>query len=330
VARVWKQLAELLDHHRQLVDDTERCETFYSAISQVVRPGDVVLDIGAGTGLLSLFACQAGAKKVHAVETGVIADVAEELFASNGCQDRVSLFRHPSTELVLPERVDVVVSESLWNFGIGEGITRAMADARRRLLKPRGRLIPEHLSLRLAPVENPELEERLSVWARPTFGVDLSRVAVLARNNVYHTELDRDSLLAAPETLSEITLGEEPEVIRGVCEFVVRRRGTVHGLGGWFDARLCGGLTITNQPPSPTPSWKHAFFPVSEPIDVRAGDLLRAELQCVGNESAWRWAVRHYPASNRTPARELLHSTLRGFPTALERAAQGERLSATV
>lgn len=317
---VWKQLSEVLDRHRELIDDTERCEAFYSAIVQVVRHGDVVLDIGAGTGLLSLFACQAGARKVYAVETGPIADVAEELFALNGCADRVELIRKPSTELELQQRVDVVVSESLWNFGIGEGITRTLADARERLLKPRGRLIPEQLSLRLAPVEHPQIEAQLSAWTRPAFGVDLSRVSTLARNNVYRTDLDRDSMLAAPETLCELILGERPEVIRGVCEFVVRRRGTVNGLGGWFDARLCGGLAVSNQPPNPAPSWKHAYFPLGEPIEVRAGDLLRAEVQCVGDESAWRWALRHFPASGGLPSKEFLHSTLRGFPTALERA----------
>jgi hypothetical protein len=317
---VWKLLSDVLDHHRGLIDDTERCEAFYSAIVQIVKPGDVVLDIGSGTGLLTLFACQAGARHVYAVEPGAIGDVAQELFIANGCADRVSLFRRHSSELELPERVDVAVSESIWNFGIGEGITRTLADARRRLLKPRGRLIPEQLSLRLAPVEDPEFDSRLSAWAQPVFGVDLSKVALLARNNVYRTVLDSDSLLAAPETLSELTLGEHPEVVSGVCEFVVRRRGTIHGLGGWFDARLCGGITLNNQPPSPAPSWKHAYFPLAEALAVRAGDLVRAEVQCVGDESAWRWAVRHFPASNRLPARELVHSTLRGFPTALERA----------
>ncbi len=317
---VWKLLADVLDYHRSLIADTARCEAFYSAIQAVVKPGDVVVDIGAGAGLLSLFACHAGASRVYAIEQGAIGDVAERLFEVNGYSDRIQLMRGRSTNIDLPERVDVAVSETLWNFGLGEGIMIALADARARFLKPNGRLIPENLALRLAPVEDPEFDSRFDVWTLETFGVDLSPVAQLARNNVYRTVLERDALLAAPETLCELTLGEAPDLVHGVAEFVVKRRGVVHGLGGWFDARLCGGLAINNQPPNPAPSWKHAFFPLERPIAVHSGDLLRAEIQCVGDESAWRWAVRHVPVRFESRPTESHHSTLRGFPTALARA----------
>lgn len=319
---MWKLLADVLDYHRSLLDDEARCEAFFEAISAVVRPGDTVLDIGTGTGLLALFACQAGARKVYAIEQGAIGDVAEKLFQANGVSDRIRLYRQRSAQVELPERVDVVVSETLWNFGLGEGIVASLADARRRFLKPGGALIPASIDLKLAPIEHPRFHEQLLSWKKPRFGVDLSSVAALACNNVYRSVIEPHMLLSEPETICDVRLGYDAAVISGSCEFIVRRSGVLHALGGWFDAELAHGFRLDNQPPNPAPSWQHAILPLERPIAVESGDLIRAELQCVGDESAWRWSVSHY-YSNARPGdyRVSQLSTLRGFPTAMQRLA---------
>ena len=317
---VWKLLADVLDYHRSLLDDESRCEAFFEAISAVVRPGDVVLDIGTGTGLLALFACQAGASRVYAVEHGAIADVAEQLFVENGYRDRVELLRGRSVDMEVPELVDVVVSETLWNFGLGEGIVRTLADAKKRFLKPGGALIPSSVDLRLAPIEHPSFYANLQAWKRPRFGVDFSSMCNLACNNVYRAVLSPDMLLSDAETLSSVRLGEDAAVIGGSSEFIVRRAGVMHALGGWFDAELASGYRLDNQPPSQAPSWKHAVLPLERPIVVEPGDLIRAEVQCVGDESAWRWSVSHYYSTARPNEFNVAQlSTLRGFPTAMQR-----------
>lgn len=320
---VWKLFADVLDHHRRLVDDQARSQAFYEAIGTVVRPGDVVVDIGTGTGLLAIFAAQAGARRVYAIEAGPVADVAEQLIAANGFSDQVQILKGRASQLELPERADVIVSETLGNFGLGEGIVRTMADAKRRFLKPGGALIPGSVDLRLVPIEHPTLHAELQAWRRPRLGIDFSSVSVQACNNIYHSRLTPEMMLSDPETLCHVPLGTDAAVVSGSSEFIVRRGGVIHALGGWFDAELANGYRIDNQPPSQT-SWRQAVLPVERPILVESGDLVRAEVQCAGDESAWRWSVSHY-YRNALPVefRTARLSTLRGFPSALRRLSAG-------
>ncbi len=148
----------------------------------------------------------------------------------------------------------------------------------------------------------------------------------MAKSNMYRMVLGPEMLCSEPATMCELQLGENPEWVRGSAELVITQAGTMHGLGGWFDASLCPGVRLHNAPPSPAPSWKHAFMPLPEPVEVKEGDRLITEIQCVGDESAWRWAVRHIPHHiGRGAAAEegffptYSHSTLGGFPTALQR-----------
>lgn len=325
---MWKILADILEYHRSLIADTDRCESFHRAIQQTVRPGDVVLDIGTGTGLLAMFACQAGARRVYALEEGMIADMAETLFRENGVSDRVTLIRGRSSQVELPEKVDVVISETLWNFGVGEGILRTLGDAKTRFLKPNGRIVPEQMALIVAPLQADERSSELARWNGSVCGVNVSSAFNMAKSNVYRMVLSPEMLRAQPQKICDLTLGEDPEWVRGQAEFTIQEAGTIHGLGGWFDARLCSGVQLDNAPRFSPPGWKHAFMPLPESIQVSPGDRLVTEIQCAGDESAFRWSVQHIPAGiGRGSATEeglfptYSHSTLGGFPTALERLA---------
>lgn len=82
--------------HEKMLMDKIRCDAYKDAIQRTVKPGDVVVDLGAGTGLLSFFAVQAGARHVYAIEESGIADVAAELIEANGFRDRITLIRENS------------------------------------------------------------------------------------------------------------------------------------------------------------------------------------------------------------------------------------------
>ncbi|HEX5878722.1 MAG TPA: 50S ribosomal protein L11 methyltransferase, partial [Actinomycetota bacterium] len=104
--------------HRTMICDRVRTEAFRRAIDSVVRPGDVVLDVGAGSGILSMFAARAGAARVYAVERTTVAVLAQQLAASNGLDEIVHVIQGDILDVDPPERVDVVVSEWLGGFGI--------------------------------------------------------------------------------------------------------------------------------------------------------------------------------------------------------------------
>src|SRR4030095_15065164 len=126
----------VFDYHRSLLGDRVRTEAFEKAIAATVKPGQVVVDLGCGTGILSYFACRAGARRVYSIERGEGIEIARALAAANGFSERVTFVEGSSREIVLPERGDVLVSETLGNSGLEENILGYVTDARERLLVP--------------------------------------------------------------------------------------------------------------------------------------------------------------------------------------------------
>jgi SAM-dependent methyltransferase len=151
--------ADPVEHARMLHDD-RRTGDYLAALAAAVRPGDVVLDLGTGSGVLAVAAARAGARRVYAVEASDIAEVAERVFAANGVQDRITLVCGWSRRIELPERADLLVSEIIGNEPFEEEILETTLDARRRLLKPQARLIPHTFTLFARPLLIPDGEAR--------------------------------------------------------------------------------------------------------------------------------------------------------------------------
>ncbi len=143
------------EFHISMLDDRTRTQAFLDAIGQVVRPGDVVLDLGTGTGVLALAAARAGASHVYAVEAGYIGQSARALFEANGFGDRITLISGWSTAIELPERADVLVSEILGRRPLSERILPTTLDARHRLLKEDARILPQKVRTWGLPVHVP-------------------------------------------------------------------------------------------------------------------------------------------------------------------------------
>jgi predicted RNA methylase len=94
-----------------LIDGT-RTNAFRAAIKNTVKKGDVVVDLGSGSGILSMFAVEAGASKVYAVEADEnVAKVLALNIERNGYKDKIILVKADATTVVLPEKVDVAISE---------------------------------------------------------------------------------------------------------------------------------------------------------------------------------------------------------------------------
>src|SRR5687768_3356887 len=120
-----------LDEHRQYLEDDKRMTAFASAIAATVRPGDVVVDLGCGTGILGLLACRAGASRVYAIDSGGMAEVARALASANGLTDRITIVNGHSRQVPLPERADLVVCDQIGHFGFEAGLFESLEDARR-------------------------------------------------------------------------------------------------------------------------------------------------------------------------------------------------------
>ena len=288
----WFNDVGLLHYHASLLADADRVDRLREAIHAVVRPGDVVVDVGTGTGLLAYFACQAGAARVFAIEEGPVVNLAREIARVNCFDDRVEFFDDRSYRVELPERADVLISETLWNFGVGEGMVGFLADARRRFLKPGARSIPVSVELHVAAVQNHRVYQHLGDRPRDRHGIDFSPIRRCQLHNVQMPHLHSDDFLAPPAQLLRTELDESAATdFDAEVSVTVARGGVMQGIGGWFRCWLTPTIALDNEPPSVTSSWAHAFFPAQSPIAVAPGDELRLRIESSAEGSIWRWRI---------------------------------------
>jgi SAM-dependent methyltransferase len=284
--------SSVFSYHRGMLQDRARVDAYRAAIHALVRPGDIVLDIGTGTGLLSYFACQAGARRVYAIEAAPVIALARELAQANGLADRITFVPGSSLDVTLPERADVLITETLWNFGVGEGMIGFVEDARRRLLQPGARILPGSVDLHLTLIQHPELHDLLTRTPEDRHGLDFSAMRGYAVNQVLTPRVDPKHFLTAPARLLSIRLDEPARPDFGArVALRAERAGRADGIAGWFEAELAPGITIGNAPPAEGSSWAHALFPIERPIPIEAGGEAEVAVHTASNGAVWRWSV---------------------------------------
>jgi hypothetical protein len=284
--------ATVLDYHLSMLHDRARMDAFRRAIAASVQPGDVVLDIGSGSGVLSFMACEAGARKVYAIEGGPVIELAQELAIDNGFADRIEFLDGWSIKVGIPEPADVLISETIGNAGFDEGIVAWTFDARQRLLRPGAVLVPQRLRMWVAAVESFDDHALVSDWQATALPYDYTAAHRRAAQMLWFAEFTPNHLLGQPELAADVDLTTAPnETIRSAGQLRVDRDGTLHGLACWFDSLLCAGVTVDNTPPRTESSWSHGFLPLSEPLAVSVGDELTWELSVSPDGEDWTWRV---------------------------------------
>jgi protein arginine N-methyltransferase 1 len=275
-----------------MLADTHRVNAFRAAMSVAVHPGDVVLDIGTGTGLLALFAIQAGASKVCAIEQGTIVNVAEEVAAQNGLTGKIRFLRGHSTQVELPERVDLVVAELIGSFGLEESIIPVLSDARKRFLKPGGRLLPSWLELHAAPTQEGESQWGWQKALESEHGLDFTPLSRLTQHRPLHMWADADKLMSAGDAVFRCDLRscDAATVLEGEATVVLERSGALSGWTGWFSAGYDKRSFLSTQPPIVGSSWENVLFPIGSPIMVREGEV--ATLQLRLDDPFWSWQTQ--------------------------------------
>ncbi len=306
-----------------MIADDVRTGAYDAALQAVVRPGQVVLDIGCGTGIMSLLACRYGARKVYAVETGDGVAVAHEIVRANGLADRIEVLRARSTDITLPEPADVIVSDLRGVLPLLQAHIPSIADARRRHLAPGGALIPQRDEIHMGLVEAADEYERISSpWRAHQRGFDMEAARQVVTNTWERAVAGGHELLAEPQHWATLdyTSIDSPNV-HNTMTFVATRSGTAHGVLAWFDALLWEGIGYSNAPGNANTVYGRGFFPFSEPISVPADDLVEVAIRAnlAGAEYIWSWTTTVYRGQATEPVVRLEQSTFFGGPLSMDR-----------
>ncbi len=283
----------MLDEHFGYVADRTRLEQFRTAIDRTLRPGDRVVDLGCGTGILGLLCLRAGASHVIAIDSSAMLEVARRTMTRAGLADRCTFIHARSQQVTLPDPVDVVICDHVGHFGFDYGIVHTIGDARRRFLASGGRVIPGKLRLCVGAIESTAARAKVDRWNAQGVPEEFHWLRTHAANMQHAVQLAQGALLGAPTVIGEIDLGmDQGDFFRWSGTLHVERDGTLHGLAGWFDCELAAGVSMTNSPLSDRAiDRSQAFLPVQESVPLRAGDEIRVAVMARPEDHVIAWTV---------------------------------------
>lgn len=276
-----------------MIADNTRMGAYAEAIARAVRPGDVVIDIGAGTGIFSFLACRAGARKVYAIEPNDAHFLGRELTRNNGFAGRIEWIPRLSTNVTLPEKADVIVADLRGVLPYFNCSIRSLADARDRLLKEGGTLIPRRDVLWATLCsDSTSYAQCVQPWADNHFDLQLEPYSTHLAGGVYKCHPKAEKMLSEPIRWAEIDYHTAQSTDAGNrLAFTVNRDATGHGIMVWFDATLHEDIGFTGGPGAPEMVYGCALLPWPKPVALRQGDQVNVHLsvRMVADDYVWLW-----------------------------------------
>lgn len=271
-----------------------RTKPFVEALRRAVTPDSVVLEIGTGTGFFAMLACQFGARKVYAIEPDTSIELGKLAAKANGCADRIEWFSCTSTEIDVPERANLMISDLRGTMPLYRAHIPSVMDARKRLLTPDATLLPRRDKLRIVPVGGEALYRKSIVepWQDNSYGLDLRSALPFLTNTWWREVTPGDDLLAEPATWCELDYAtiSSPN-ISGSAAWTVASASTMRGFCMWFDMDIAEGCGFSNGPGGPDLVYGHGFVPLSQPVELAAGDRVDVEIKAnlVAGDYIYRW-----------------------------------------
>ncbi|NXL33451.1 CARM1 methyltransferase, partial [Glaucidium brasilianum] len=289
-----------LSQQQNIMQDFVRTATYHRAIVENHEDfkDKVVLDVGCGLGILSLFAVQVGAKKVYAVEASSMAKYAEILVRSNNLSDKITILFGKIEEISLPESVDVVISEPMGYMLLNERMLESYLYSK-KWLKSNGMIFPTYSEIHVAPFSDEQLYmeqySKAKFWYQEFFyGVNLSSLHSAAVDEYFSQPVvdtfDARILVAqsVKYTVNFIEATEE-DLHRVEIPFVfhIMQSGLIHGLAFWFDVAFVGSLVtvwLSTAPTEPLTHWYQVRCLLQTPLFAKEGETLSGKVLLVANK----------------------------------------------
>lgn len=281
-----------LSQQQNMMQDYVRTSTYQRAI--LANSDDfkdkVVLDVGAGSGILSFFALQAGAKKVYAVEASSMAKHAQLLVQANSCVGKIEVLAGKIEEINLPEPVDIIISEPMGYMLFNERMLETYLHAKKWFKSPeQGRMFPSRGDLHVAPFTDAQLymeqTNKANFWLSNDFhGVNLCALHAAATNEYFRQPIvdTFDIRICMAKTIRhtvDFQKAHETDLhcINIPLEFISNQTGQIHGLAFWFDVAFIGTqqtIWLSTAPSQQLTHWYQVRCLLNTPLFVNRGQSI--------------------------------------------------------
>jgi protein arginine N-methyltransferase 1 len=294
-----------LELHETLLGDRLRTRSYWKAIENSVRPSDVVVDIGCGSGILTFFAARKGCRKIYAVDDSAIIDCAEETARRNNLHHNIEFIRKDILKFAPEEKVDVLIHEQIGSLLWDEDILKKVSYVRDNFLKKTGRILPAEIDLYLAPSNYPSrFEKSMSFWSKKRYGIDFGnfRRELLFQNfkaAMLPSKIglpDRKTFLCKEKLVHTVDLWKATRVPSRIsARFLLKRNSRLTGICAFFRVHLDEKTSFSTGPRKNNTHWGQIFLPCVEGKRLQQDSTLVFTLFPGVKGSKWKWKFAIQP-----------------------------------
>jgi len=278
--------------HEEMLKDSSRTLSYRSAMykNKDLFKDKIVLDVGCGTGILSMFAAKAGAKQVYAIDMSNIIEKAKEIVSLNGLDDKITLIRGKLEDIELPvKQVDIIISEWMGYFLLYESMLDSVIYARDKYLAPGGLILPDKCNMYIAGIEDGQYkEEKIHFW-EDVYGFDYSPFIDVAMVEPLVDTVENNSLITTPHKFFEFdinTVTKEGLEFHRKFDLKAIDNEFCHAYIVWWDAEFPGNhkVTLPTGPMDKYTHWKQTVFYMDQVLDLKKGDTITGSIASRRNQ----------------------------------------------
>ena len=278
--------------HEEMLKDEVRTRTYQMAVleNKHLFQGKTVLDVGCGSGILSMFCAQAGAAHVYGIDCSSIIEQAQKIVSCNGFGDKITLITGKVEEVELPvDKVDIIISEWMGYFLLYESMLDTVIYARDKWLRPGGLMFPDKAVMYLCAIEDAQVKhERIDFWDN-VYGFDMTPLKEIALTEPVVDVVDANHVLSDSQPILNVdilTCTKEDLAFTSPFRLRAQRNDYVHGFAAYFECaftQVHKPIGFSTAPFAKYTHWKQTIFYTRQTLTICEGEEISGTINCKPN-----------------------------------------------